>query len=109
MSKTSVKRIVVEVPESLKIPPGEREKRLRIELALRSYEEDLVSLDQAHRIACLSKWNFLELLTREGILIHYGEKNFEENSEISKRLKVKRANKLTRSSIMVIEALSLNS
>lgn len=58
MVKVSVKRIVIEVPEELRVPPGELEERLRIELALRLYEKGIASLGQARRIAGLSKWDF---------------------------------------------------
>ena len=44
MSKTGVKRVIIEVPENLRIPPSELEERLRIELALRLYEKDMASL-----------------------------------------------------------------
>ncbi len=65
MAKSSVKRVIIEVPEGLRVPPGELEERLRIELALRLYEKGIASLGQARRIAGLSKWDFLELLTKE--------------------------------------------
>lgn len=83
--KASVRRVVIEVPENLRIPPGELEERLRIELALRLYEKGIASLGQARRIAGLSKWNFLELLAREGIPIHYGEEELKEDLEVAKK------------------------
>ncbi len=86
VSKASIKRIVIEVPENLRVPPGELEERLRIELALRLYEKGIASLGQARRIAGLSKWDFLELLAKEGIPLHYGEEELKEDLEIAKRL-----------------------
>lgn len=86
MVKTSAKRVVIEVPENLRIPPGELEERLRIELALRLYEKGIASLGQARRIAGLSKWDFLELLAKEGIPIHYGEEELKEDLEVAKKL-----------------------
>ncbi len=53
---------------------------------MRLYEKGIASLSQASRIAGLSKWDFLELLAREGIPIHYGEKELREDMEIAKRL-----------------------
>lgn len=82
----SVKRVVIEVPENLRVPPGELEKRLRVELALRLYEKGIGSLRQARRIAGLSKWDFLELLAKEGISIHYGDEELSEDLEVAKRL-----------------------
>ncbi len=85
MAKVNVKRIVIEVPENLRVPPGELEERLRIELSLRLYEKGIVTLGQARRIAGLSKWDFLELLAREGIPIHYGEEELREDLQIIRR------------------------
>ncbi len=86
VAKAGIKRVVIEVPENLRIPPSELEKRLRIELALRLYEKGIASLGQARRIAGLSKWDFLELLAREGIPIHYEEEELKEDLEVAKRL-----------------------
>lgn len=86
MARAGVKRVVIEVPESLRVPPGELEERLRIELALRLYEKGIASLGQARRIAGISKWDFLELLAREGIPIHYGEEELKEDLEVARKL-----------------------
>ena len=86
MPKTSVKRVVIEVPEGLRVPPDELEERLRIELALRLYEKDIASLGQARRIAGISKWEFLELLAKEGIPLHYDEEELKEDLEVAKKL-----------------------
>ena len=86
MAKAGVRRVVIEVPENLRVPPGELEERLRIELALRLYEKGIASLGQARRIAGLSKWDFLELLAREGIPLHYGEEELKEDLEVARRL-----------------------
>jgi len=86
MAKTSAKRVVIEVPEGLRIPPEELEKRLRIELALRLYEKSIASLGQARRIAGISKWGFLELLAKEGIPLHYGEEELKEDLEVARKL-----------------------
>ncbi len=86
MARTFVKRAVIEVSEGLRIPPGELEERLRIELALRLYEKGIASLGQARRIAGLSKWDFLELLAREGIPLHYSEEELREDLEAAKKL-----------------------
>ena len=89
MAKASVKRVVIEVPESLRVPPGELEKRIRIELALRLYEKGIASLGQAQRIAGVSKWDFLELLASEGIPLRYGEEELREDLEVAKKLAMK--------------------
>ena len=86
MVRTSVKRVVIEVPEGLRIPPDELEVRLRVELALRLYEKGIASLGQARRIAGVSKWDFLELLAKEGIPLHYGEEELKEDLEVARKL-----------------------
>ena len=86
MTRTNVKRVVIEVPEGLRVPPEELERRLRIELVLRLYEKGIASLGQARRIAGVSKWDFLELLAREGIPLHYGEEELREDLEVAERL-----------------------
>ncbi|AEM39028.1 hypothetical protein Pyrfu_1165 [Pyrolobus fumarii 1A] len=86
MTRVGLKRIVIEVPENLRVPPGEIEERLKIELALRLYEKGIASLGQARRIAGLSKWSFLELLAKEGIPMRYGEEELREDLEVARRL-----------------------
>ncbi len=83
---SSTRRIVIEVPEGLQVPSSELEERIRIELALRLYEKGIASLGQARRIAGLSKWDFLELLAKEGISLHYDEKELREDLEVAKKL-----------------------
>ena len=82
----SVRRIVIEVPGGLRIPPGELEERIRIELVLRLYEKGVATLGQARRIAGLPKWDFLELLAKEGIPIRYGEEELREDLEVARKL-----------------------
>jgi len=85
MGKTSSWEVRIIVPEhiksSLKLPPDEIENRLRIELALRLYAKKIVSLGVARRIAGLTKWEFIELLAKEGIPLHYDESELQEDLE----------------------------
>ena len=72
-TKARAKRIVIEVPEALRVPTGKLGERLRIELALRLYERGIASLGQARRIAGSSKRGFLELLAEERVPIYHSE------------------------------------
>ena len=63
---------------------------MRIELVLRLYEKGIVSLGQARRIAGLSKWDFLELLAKDGIPIHYNERELKKDLEVVEGLTRKR-------------------
>ena len=83
---SNARRIVIEIPEGLQVPPSELEERIRIELALRLYEKGIASLGQARRIARLSKWDFMELLAKEGISLHYDEEELREDLKVAKRL-----------------------
>jgi len=67
------RKIVVEIelPDWVRLPRGEVEKRVKIELALRLYRKGIVSMGQARRLAGLSKWDFLELLAKEKIPLSY--------------------------------------
>jgi predicted HTH domain antitoxin len=81
-----LERVVIEVPESLRVPPDELGQRLRVEFALRLYEKGIASLGRARRIAGLSKWDLLELLAGERMPMHYGGEGLKENLEVAKRL-----------------------
>ena len=61
---------------------------LRIELASGLYGKGIASLGQARRIAGVSKWDFLELLARECIPLHYVEEEEElrEDLEVARKL-----------------------
>lgn len=65
MAKVRASRVVIEVPEVLRLPPDELEERLGIELSLRLYEKSIASLGQARSITRLSKWSFLETLLKK--------------------------------------------
>jgi len=82
--------VIIEIPEDvlagLRIPINENlEKRLRIELALRLYERGLASLGVARRICGLSKGEFMELLVREKIPLHYDEEELEHDVEVAEK------------------------
>ncbi|WP_456394693.1 UPF0175 family protein [Thermococcus sp.] len=73
------KKIVVELPGMVRIPDEEIEKRIKVELAIRLYEKGILSLGQARRLAGLSKWEFIELLAKEGAGIPYDEEELEND------------------------------
>ncbi|WP_099209754.1 UPF0175 family protein [Thermococcus henrietii] len=80
------KKIVVELPGMVKIPDDEVEERVRIELALRLYEKGILSFGQARRLAGLSKWEFIELLSKEGLGIPYDEEELENDLRVLEEL-----------------------
>lgn len=80
------KKIVVELPEMMKIPEDEVEKRVKVELAVRLYEKGILSFGQARRLAGVSKWEFIEILAREGKGIHYDEEELENDLKVLEEL-----------------------
>jgi len=72
-------RIPREVVEGARVPEKEFERVARIELAIALYARGVLSLGQARRLAGLSKWEFLEELTKRGIERHYTREELEDD------------------------------
>ncbi len=79
---------LIEVSEdilaSIKIPRMELEKVLRIDLAISLYHREAISLGNARKLACMSKWEFLEELGRRKVPRHYTEKEIGEDLTFAK-------------------------
>jgi len=75
------RKIVVEIelPDWVRLPRGEVERRVKVELALRLYQKGIISMGQARRLAGLSKWDFLELLAKEKIPLSYDVEELEKD------------------------------
>ena len=88
--------ITIEVPKSIRIPPEEIERRIKLELALSLYAKGIATFAQARRIAGLSRWEFLEELGKAGIPIRYDleelEKDIKVVEEIISEGRIKRHN-----------------
>jgi predicted HTH domain antitoxin len=76
-------QLCFEVPDdlfhSMRLPPSEAHDRIRCELAVRLYEKGLLSFGKARELSQLTRWEFHELLGREGILRRYDVQEFEED------------------------------
>ena len=48
------------------------------------YKKGILSFGQARKLAELSKWEFIELLEKEGIKIVYDEEEFENDLKVIK-------------------------
>lgn len=68
-----------DLQNALRIPLDEQEGRLRRELSLRLYEKGLLSLGKARHMAGMNKWEFLLLLSREGIARKYDRKELDRD------------------------------
>jgi len=83
-------QLCFEIPDdmlqAMKLPPGETHIRLRCELAIRLYEKGLLSFGKARELAHLNRWEFHELLGKEGITRRYDVKEFDEDLKTLKEL-----------------------
>jgi len=83
--------VVIEIPADIltgiRIPINQDpKKRLKIELALRLYERGLASFGVARKICGLSKGEFMELLIREKIPLHYDKEELEHDAKVAEKL-----------------------
>jgi len=75
--------IILDIPESvvssLQLPEGEAKARIRMELAVTLYAQELLSFGKAAELAELSLFEFAEAITRRGIPRHYGAEELAED------------------------------
>ncbi len=76
MSKLTLE-ISSDLAEALRLPADERLARIQKELAIRLYQKGLLSFGKARELAALSKWEFHELLSQEGIDRSYDDEELE--------------------------------
>jgi predicted HTH domain antitoxin len=81
-----MRTVSIDVPDEIKVPEKDLEKLIRVELALRLYQKGYVSLGQARRISNLSKWEFLELLSKEKIPVNYDENELKRDLKVIEQL-----------------------
>jgi predicted HTH domain antitoxin len=65
---------------SLRIPEVEAQERLRQELAVALYAQELLSFGKAAELAVESRFHFANTLTQRGISRHYGEAELKDDS-----------------------------
>jgi predicted HTH domain antitoxin len=63
------------IVQALRLPEPRIEQELRRELAIALYVQDILPFGKARELADLDKYEFGQLLSRRGVLRHYG---FEE-------------------------------
>ena len=75
--------VQIEIPEEvilgMKIPEGELEEVIKVELALSLYQKGYLSLGQARKLAGLSKQDFINELSRRKIHRHYYREDLEDD------------------------------
>jgi len=77
-------RIPDSVAQSLRLPEGEAESRLRTELAVALYAQGILSFGKAAELAGISRFRFGELITSRAIPRHYGENELAEDVEYAR-------------------------
>ena len=67
------------VVNSLRLPEGEIETRLRTELAIALYGQRILSFGKASELAAIDRYQFGELLSQRGVARHYGPDELAED------------------------------
>ena len=68
-----------DIHEALHVPPGEAEKRLKLELAVALYARRVLSQGKAAELAGMDWFDFNSALADRAIPMHYGQKELEED------------------------------
>ena len=68
-----------EVSQAMRLPPPEVEARLRLELAVSLYSQDILNLGKAAEFAGVSRLELNGTLARRNVPMHYGPKDLAED------------------------------
>ena len=77
--------IPTEIVQSVRVPPQEVEERLRLELAVALYSQNLLSSGKACALARLTRWQWEELLSQRRVPRHYSEADLAEDLDHGQR------------------------
>jgi predicted HTH domain antitoxin len=84
-----MKTLQIELTESvidaIRLPESEQPDRLRLELALALYAQDLISLGKAAELAGSDRHHFSAELARRHVSRHYGREELEEDLVYARR------------------------
>lgn len=72
-----------DILDAIKLPKKDREKMLKLELALALYQRGVISLGKARKLAEMGKWEFIDELKKRDIERHYTERELEEDIEFA--------------------------
>lgn len=73
------------IANSLRLPEGEIESRLRVELAVALYGQGILSFTKANELAAIHQYQFAELLGQRGVARHYGPDELAEDIGYARR------------------------
>lgn len=72
-----------EVLNAIKLPKKDKQKMLKLELALALYQRGVISLGKARKLSEMNKWEFIDELKRREIERHYTERELKEDVEFA--------------------------
>lgn len=85
-----MENLVIEIPQSIirsvKIPPGEINERVKQELAIRLYEQGILTFGKARELAGMLKWDFHNLLGKKRIIRKYDMEELERDMNTLEKL-----------------------
>ena len=67
------------VAQAMRLPAGEQERRVLVELAVTLYAQGILSFGKSRQLIGLSKYEFGMLLGRPGIPRHYTEEELKDD------------------------------
>ena len=68
-----------DVTDALRLPPAERDRALRTELALALYQRGVLPAGKARKLADMTRWQFDELLGQRRVPRHYEEDDLRDD------------------------------
>jgi len=76
-----------DVLSAIKLPKRDVENAIKLELAIALYQREIISFGKARKLTEMSKWEFLEILSKRKIERHYTGKELEEDLTFAKSSK----------------------
>ena len=73
------------VAQAMRLPAGEQEGRVLVELAVTLYAQGILSFGKSRQLSGLSKYEFGLLLGKRGIPRHYTEEELEDDLKYAGR------------------------
>jgi predicted HTH domain antitoxin len=68
-----------EVSQAMRLPPDEAKSRLRLELAVSLYAQEILSLGKAAELAGLSRLEFNDALAKRGVPMHFAQEDLSSD------------------------------
>lgn len=76
-------QVAIDLPDdclkAMKLPLKEVPARLKRELTVRLYSKELLNFGKARQLAGMTRWDFHDLLGREGVERHYGSQELNDD------------------------------